>query len=74
MCVAVAPCLACYSGKEAPCVLHRVTAIATLHIFWQQCRRVRRRQMYWPFGNHDLGQQQYKITLADESAAKELLA
>lgn len=49
MCVAVVPCLGCYSGKEAPCLLHRVTTIATLHIFWQQCRRKGRRQVnaFW---------------------------
>ncbi len=37
MCVAVVSCLLCYSGKEAPCLLHTVTAIATLHTFCQQC-------------------------------------
>ncbi len=34
VCLTFVPCLVCYSGKEAPCLLHRVTIIATLPVSW----------------------------------------
>ena len=53
-CLYYVPCLVCYSGKEAPCLFHRVTAIAVLYTSSVSSAEEWEEDKYMPFGNDDL--------------------